>query len=104
MLLNSQIWKQTIATAIAAVAGNTDWIRAIESGAREIEKAAYWSYDAQTGVLKIKSTTSGKLYTITAEQHTCEATAKYGKRCKHQTALRLLVQVGTRRKRCCSRM
>ena len=89
MILNSQIWQQTIAAAILAVAGKAEWIRAIQRGAKEIESSRYWSVDGVT--LTIKSTTSGKLYRITAE-HTCEATASGFKACKHKAAHRLMVK------------
>jgi hypothetical protein len=95
MILNSQIWKQAVAAAILVVAGRADaaaWTRTIQTVVREVEKAAYWSFDAQTGVLRIKSTTSDTVYIVTAEDHTCHATLKFGKRCKHQAALRLLIR------------
>ena len=93
MILNSQIWKQTVAAAILAATGQAAWIRAIERAVKEIEKSAYWSFDGVT--LTIKSTTSGKLYKITAE-HTCEATANGFKACKHKAALRLMLRYSER--------
>jgi hypothetical protein len=87
MILNNKIWQQTVAAAIVAVAGKAAWVRAIERGAKEIERASYWSFDGVT--LVIKSTTSGKLYKITAE-HTCEAIANGHKACKHRAAHRLM--------------
>ena len=89
MILNSQIWKQTVATAILAATDQAAWIRAIERAVKEIEKSSYWSFDGVT--LTIKSTTSGKLYKITAE-HTCEATQNGFKACKHKAAHRLMVR------------
>jgi len=89
MILNSQIWQQTIAAAILAVAGKAEWIRAIQRGAKEIESSRYWSVDGVT--LTIKSTTSGKLYRITAE-HTCEATQSGHKAYKHRAEDRLMVR------------
>lgn len=89
MILNSQIWKQTVAAAILAVSGQAAWVRAIERGAKEIERASYWSF--ADGVLKLKSTTSGTLYVID-EQHTCEAQANGHKACKHKAAHRLMVR------------
>ena len=68
MILNSKIWKQTIAAALVAVTGQRAWIRAIEKGVREIERSAYWGF--ADGVLTIKSLTSSKLYRVTKE-HSC---------------------------------
>ena len=89
MILNNQIWQQTVAAAILAVSGQAAWVRAIERAKHGIEKSAYWSFDGVT--LTIKSTTSGKLYKITAE-HTCEATANGHTACKHRAAHRLMVR------------
>ncbi len=93
MILNNQIWKATVAAALAVVTGNAAWVRAIERGAKEIERAAYWSF--ADGVLTIKSTTSGKLYRID-DQHACEATANSHKACKHRAAHRLLTRYAER--------
>ena len=93
MILNNQIWKQTIATALVAVTGKRDWIRAIERAVIEIEKSAYWSF--ADGVLTLKSLTSGKLYVITAE-HNCDATENGHKACKHRAARQLMLRYSER--------
>lgn len=59
MILNSQIWQQTIETARTKSAGNAALLRAIDRAVVEIEKAVDWSFVA--GVLRIQSTTSPKL-------------------------------------------
>jgi hypothetical protein len=84
MILNSQIWQATISEAKTLSANNLATLRAIDRAVVEIERSAYWSFDGQT--LRIKSTTSRKLYTAD-EGHTCDAQSKT---CKHYIARRLL--------------
>ncbi len=91
IILNSKIWAATVSGAKAKAANSPEWLRAIERADREIQRSKYWAFDAQTGVLKLMSTTSGKLYTITAD-HTCEATANGRKACKHKAAHRLMLR------------
>lgn len=88
ILLNTKIWAQTVTAALLTVGEATAWGRAIKRAQREIEKTAYWSFAG--GVLKLKSTTSGKLYEVTRTGHRCEATEKSGACCKHVCALRLI--------------
>jgi hypothetical protein len=84
MILNTQIWQDTINAAKAAASTSPAWLRAIERAVIEIEKAKYWAFDGQT--LTIQSTTSKKLYRVD-ENHTCEAR---GGICKHRGARRLI--------------
>ena len=84
MILDAQIWQQTIAAAKSAAAGSTAWQRAIERGVIEIEEAEFWSF--ADGVLTLISTTSGKRYVI-GDGHSCSAR---GVICKHRAARRLL--------------
>jgi hypothetical protein len=102
MILNSSIWQATINEAKTLSASNPAILRAIGRAVVEIERSAYWSFDG--GTLRIKSTTSRKLYVVD-ESHTCEAQSKT---CKHHIARRLLarytrnlgvaaVEVGTKR-------
>jgi hypothetical protein len=86
MILNSSIWQATINEAKALSANNPVILRAINRAVVEIERSAYWSFDGQT--LRIKSTTSRKLYVVD-EGHTCEAQSKT---CKHHIARRLLAR------------
>jgi hypothetical protein len=86
MILNFQIWHDVIAAAKASTANAPEWLRAVERGAAEIERARYWSFAA--GVLTIRSTTSGELYRVD-DPHTCEA-SRHGKPCKHRAARRLM--------------
>ena len=88
MILNTQIWNEVIAAAKASAANTPVWLRAVERGAAEIEKARYWSFAA--GVLSIRSTTSGELYRVD-DAHTCEA-SRLGRPCKHRAARRLMQQ------------
>ena len=76
MILNTQIFNQTVAAAKAKCAGNASLLRAIERAVVEIERAKYWSF--ADGVLTIISTTSGKRYVI-GDGHTCEAQSKHWK-------------------------
>jgi hypothetical protein len=89
MLLNSQIWQDTVNAAKAAASTSPAWLRAIERAVVEIEKSKYWSFDGST--LVIISTTSKKTYKID-EGHTCEACANGHTACKHRAARRLMVR------------
>lgn len=91
IILNTKIWAATINEAKAKAAHSPEWLRAIARAEREIQRSKYWAFDAQTGVLKLLSTSSGKLYTVTAD-HTCEATANGHKACKHKAAHRLMLR------------
>ena len=93
MILNSQIWQETIETAKAKSADNAALLRAIDRAVIEIERALYWSFVA--GVLRIQSTTSKKLYVVD-DAHTCEATANGHKFCKHTIARRLMLRYSER--------
>jgi hypothetical protein len=84
MILNTQIWRETIEAAKAAASTSPAWLRAIERAVIEIEKAKYWAFDGD--VLTIISTTSKKTYKIGAD-HTCEAR---GGICKHRASRRLI--------------
>jgi cobalamin biosynthesis Mg chelatase CobN len=86
MILNSQIWQATISEAKTLSANNPAILRAIARAMVEIERSAYWSFDGQT--LRIKSTTSRKLYVVD-EGHTCETQSKT---CKHHIARRVLAR------------
>jgi hypothetical protein len=86
MILNSQIWQQTISDAKAKSAHNPAILRAIDRAVKEIEKSSYWSFDGQT--LRLQSTTSRKLYVVD-DAHTCEAQSKT---CKHHIARRLMLR------------
>ncbi len=86
MILNNQIWQQTISEAKAKSAGNAALLRAIDRAVNEIERSTYWAF--ADGVLRIKSTTSRKLYVID-DAHTCEAQSKT---CKHHIARRLMLR------------
>lgn len=87
MILNSQIWKATISAAMEKTAEKPAWQRAIGRAVVEIERAKYWAFNPQTGVLTLLSTTSGTLYTVDAA-HTCPA----GNVCKHKAARLLLIR------------
>jgi len=89
MILNSTLWNETIEAAKAKSAGNAYILRAIDRAAKEIERASYWAFD--NGVLKLKSTTSQKLYVVD-DQHTCEARSI----CKHKVARRLVQRYSER--------
>ncbi len=89
MLLNSQIWQETINAAKAAASTSPAWLRAIERAVIEIERSRYWSFDGST--LVIISTTSKKTYRID-EHHTCEACANGHSACKHRAARRLMIR------------
>jgi len=84
MILNTQIWQDTINAAKAAASTSPAWLRAIERAVVEIERSRYWSFDGD--VLTIQSTTSSKLYRVGAD-HTCEAK---GGICKHRASRRLI--------------
>jgi hypothetical protein len=86
MLLNQTIWKQTVSDAKTKSAGNAALLRAIDRAVNEIERSIYWAF--ADGVLKIKSTTSRKLYVVD-DGHTCEAQSKT---CKHHIARRLMLR------------
>ena len=86
-MLKEQIWQQVVTAAILAASSKAAWMRAIQQGAREIERAVHWSFE--DGVLTFKRTAGGKLYCID-DQHTCEATARQGKCWKYMAALRLI--------------
>ena len=90
MILNSQVWKQTIEAAKAKAANNPAVLRAIDRAVIEIEQASYWSFD--DGVLTIKSTTSGQLYRVDSA-HTCPAKSKT---CKHAIARLLMIRYSER--------
>ena len=87
MILNTQIWRQTIEAAKSAASTSPAWLRAIERAVIEIERSRYWSFDGST--LVIQSTTSKKLYHID-ENHTCEACANGHTACKHRASRRLI--------------
>ncbi len=84
MILNTAIWQQVIAEAQAKASEQPRWLRAIERGAVEIERARYWSFDGVT--LTLISTTSGRRYKVDRE-HICQARAGI---CKHRAARRLI--------------
>jgi hypothetical protein len=86
MILNSQIWQQTINEAKRKSAGNAADLRAIDRAVTEIERSRYWAFDGQT--LRIQSTTSRKLYVVD-DGHACEAQSKT---CKHHIARRLMLR------------
>jgi hypothetical protein len=73
MLLNSQIWNETINAAKAAASTSPAWLRAIERAVVEIERSRYWSFDGD--VLTIISTTSKKTYKIGLSQSRAMASA-----------------------------
>ncbi len=56
MILNTQIWQQTIEAAKAAASTSPAWLRAIDRAVIEIERSRYWSF--ADGVLTIISTIS----------------------------------------------
>jgi len=87
MILNTNIWQQTIEAAKAASATSPAWLRAIERAVIEIERAPYWSF--ADGVLVITSTTSKKTYRID-EAHTCPACENGHQACKHRASRRLI--------------
>lgn len=87
MLLNIQIWKSVIEAAKTKVANQSEWLRAIDRGVIEIEKARYWAF--ADGVLTIESTTSKHIYKV-SETHSCQATENGHKACKHVAARRLM--------------
>ncbi len=89
MLLNPQIWQQTIEAAKAKSEGNAALLRAIDRAVIEIQKAVYWSFVA--GILRIQSTISKKLYVVD-DGHACEATQNGHKFCKHTIARRLMLR------------
>lgn len=89
MILNTKIFNATVETAKAKCAGNAAMLRAIDRAVYEINRSRYWAYDAQTNTLRIQSTSSKKLYVVN-DQHTCEATAKGNRYCKHLVARRLM--------------
>lgn len=85
-MLKEQIWQQVVTTAILAASSKAAWMRAIQQGAREIERAADWSL--VDGVLMLRRSAGGKLYCID-DQHTCGVAARRSKCCKHIAARRL---------------
>src|SRR5262245_63973595 len=85
MILNTQIWNETVNAAKAAASSSPQWLRAIDRAVVEIEKARYWAFDGST--LTIQSTTSKKMYRVSPGAHTCEAR---GGVCKHRACLRLM--------------
>ena len=87
MILNTQIWQQTVSAAKVAVSNNSQWLRAIERADNEIRRARYWSFDGST--LTIQSTTSNKMYRVD-DHHTCEACANGHRACKHRAARKLM--------------
>jgi len=89
MILNSQIWQMTISEAKAMSYNNAALLRAIDRAVIEIERSAYWTFIQD--VLRIKSTTSAKLYVID-EAHKCEAHDNGHKFCKHSVARRLMMR------------
>jgi hypothetical protein len=89
MFLNTKVWQQVVAAALAAVGNNLAWKRAVERGAREIERSRYWRF--ADGVLRIQSTSSKKFYDVDAN-HTCEATRNGHRACKHRAAHRLMMR------------
>lgn len=89
MILRTAIFEAVIETAKAKVAGNEAWGRAIDRAVVELKQATYWHYDPARGVLKIKSTTSGKLYQID-DRHACEATKRGFKTCKHVASRQIM--------------
>lgn len=89
MIINTKIFNATVEAAKAKCAGNAAMLRAIDRAVYEINRSRYWAYDAQTNTLRIQSTTSRKLYVVD-DAHTCEATAKGNRCCKHLVARRLM--------------
>jgi hypothetical protein len=89
MILNTQIWQETINAAKQAASTSPAWLRAIDRAVVEIERSRYWSFDGST--LVIISTTSKKTYKIGAD-HTCEACSNGHRECKHRAARRLMVR------------
>jgi hypothetical protein len=86
MIINTKIFTATVATAQQKSITNPAMLRAIDRAVKEINRSKYWAYDSTTNVLKLKSTTSSKLYLID-DAHTCEAQSKH---CKHLVARRLM--------------
>lgn len=86
-MLKEQVWQQVVMAAMLAASSKAVWMRAIQQGAQEIERAADWSFE--DGVLTFKRTAGGKLYRID-DQHTCEVSARPSKCCKHMAARRLI--------------
>jgi hypothetical protein len=87
MRLKEQVWQQVVTAEILAASSQAAWMRAIQQGAREIERAADWSL--VDGVLMLRRSTGGKLYRID-DQHACRAAARPVKCCKHVAARRLI--------------
>lgn len=87
-LLKTQIFNQVIEIARTKSAGNPAMLRAIERAAVELQRSAYWAFDAQSGTLKLMSTTSKKLYVVTPGHCACEARTV----CKHRVARQLLAR------------
>jgi hypothetical protein len=87
MILNTQIWNETINAAKLAASTSPAWLRAIDRAVIEIERSRYWSF--ADGVLTIISTTSKKTYRID-EHHTCAACENGQPACKHKAARRLI--------------
>ena len=89
MILNTKIFNAVVETAKSKSANNPAMLRAIDRAVYELNRSIYWAYNGQTNVLRIKSTSSKKLYVVD-DAHTCEATANGCKHCKHQVARRLM--------------
>jgi cobalamin biosynthesis Mg chelatase CobN len=83
-LLKSDVFQAVVEAAQTKNQHNPAMLRAIERAVVEITRAAYWSFDGAT--LRLKSTTSKKLYVVTAGQCVCEARGV----CKHRVARQLL--------------
>ncbi|HKQ76711.1 MAG TPA: hypothetical protein VJ810_23655 [Blastocatellia bacterium] len=89
MILNTQIWQQTVSAAKVAASNNPQWLRAIERADLEIRRSRYWAFDGST--LTIQSTTSKKLYRVDGN-HTCDAIANGHKACRHRAARQLMIR------------
>ena len=89
MILNTQIWQQTVSAAKQAASNSPAWGRAIDRADLEIRRSRYWRMDG--GVLTIKSTTSGKMYRLD-DAHTCEGCSHGHKACKWRAARRLVTR------------
>ena len=90
ILLNTKIWAATVEEAKAKAAGSPAWLRAIEKADQQARRGKYWAFDSTTGVLKVMSASSNKLYTITAGEHSCEAIKQGHKACWHRALFRLM--------------
>lgn len=90
ILLNTKIWTATVEEAKSKAANSPAWLRAIEKADVQARRGKYWAFDSTTGVLKVMSSSSSKLYTITAGEHSCDATQNGHKACWHRALYRLM--------------